>query len=500
MHKLRIALLGLLFVPLSGCFERYLEEESFNSFTEQNFYTSEEDHVAVVDGIYAQLPGYLFPLTYLNAISTNVATSQNRIDLDELDRAGLVTNGDVSSMWNNSYRGIARANSALERIDAFGGFTTPGLKERLLAEARFLRGYYYFNLVRLFGDVPLITTPTTNFSTYDDIVALFVTRDPAADVYALVKSDLTFAKANLPSLPAFRGTSDDGRATTEAAAALLGLVHLTLKEYGEAAGQLQPLHNAAGLALTPGYEGVNGSNTSESIFEIQYAGSNSSSRNGLNNQFAPKGSGRENIAFEEPAGTIYAELAFFDSFDDDDARREAFFITEYTDPSSGEEVPFWEFTEPGPHFGKYVKTTEFSDINYPILRYADVLLMIAEALLETQGVGAAVPYVNEVRARAGLDGLPTTLSVEEMRVALLAERQKELCLEGHEWFDAVRFGKLVELVTASVDYNLQFQQTYPDSSLLATPTQVDISAINNLMPIPDGARDDNENLTQNEGY
>ncbi len=403
-------------------------------------------------------------------------------------------------MWNNSYRGISRANSALERIDDFGGFTTDGLKERLISEARFLRGYYYFNLVRLFGDVPLITEATTNFSSYDDVTELFVERDPAAAVYELIQDDLTYALGNLPDLASLRGTDDEGRATTEAAAAILGLMHLTLGDYAAAESQLLPLYNSGGLALTEDYAAVNGSNTSESIFEIQYAGGNPASRNGLNNQVPPKNSGRGNIAFEEPSGQVFAELAFFNSFSESDLRKETFFITEFVHPSTNEVVNFWEFAEPMPHFGKYVKTTEFSDINYPLIRYADVLLMIAEALIETQGVAAAVPYINEVRSRAGLDDLPTMLTPDQVRDSLFVERQKELCLEGHEWYDAVRFGKLVEVVTASVNLNQQFVASFPDSSLLATPQEAPVSEFNTLMPIPDSAIEDNDKLTQNDGY
>ena len=502
MNLQRITLFLLSVLLLSSCFEDYLEEDSFNNFTEQNFYLSEEDHVAVVDGIYAELDDYLFSLTYLNAIPTNVATTQEDIDLDVYNNAGFVSNGRVAGMWNNSYQGVSRANSALDRIDQFEGFTTEGLEERLIAEARFLRAYYYFHLVRLFGDVPLITQPTTNFSSYDDIVALFVPRDAASSVYDLIKEDLEYGLENdrLPILTDLRGTADEGRATTEAAAAVLGLVHLTLGEFAEAESRLLPLHNSSGLALTEDYSAVNGSNTSESIFEIQYAGTDPSSRNGLNNQVPPKNSGRDNIAFEEPSGELFAELEFFDSFSEEDARKEAFFITQYNDPDSARVVNFWEFAEPAPHFAKYVKTTEFSDINYPLIRYADVLLMIAEALVETQGVAAAAPYINEVRNRAGIDDLPATLSVEQMKDSLLAERQKELCLEGHEWYDAVRFGKLVALVASSVAYNQNFAATYPDSSLLATPKSVNVSAFNNLMPVPQSAREDNELLTQNEGY
>ncbi len=96
MNTHRIPLLILSLLLLSGCFEDYLEEESFNNFTEQNFYTSEADHVAVVDGIYAILDGYLTPITYLNAVPTNVATTQEEINLDVYNNAGLISNGRVS--------------------------------------------------------------------------------------------------------------------------------------------------------------------------------------------------------------------------------------------------------------------------------------------------------------------------------------------------------------------------------------------------------------------
>ena len=481
-----------------------MEEEAFSEFTDANFYTTDADFEFIVNGIYEPLDGMLLSFNHANATASAVATTINASyePFDKFDNAILPGSGPVNGLWSSMYNGINRANSALEQMDEFS-FSDPALEERLRAEARFLRAYYYFNLVRWYGDVPLLETANTNFSSIDDVVTVSsIPRSSVEEVYSLITDDLTFAVDNLPLLAELKGRGDEGRATQEAANTVLGLVYLTRGDYDNAETTLLRVENSSGLALTSDYSSVSGSNTSESIFEIQFAGGNSASRNGLNNQLPPEGSGQGNIAFEQPVGAIFAELQFFHSFDSADRRLAEFFITEYTD-DDGNVVPYWQFAQPAPHFGKYIQTVEYSDINYPLFRYADVLLMIAEAKVQNgKSVTDAEPYLNQVRNRAGLPDITSGLTVGQFIDSLFLERKKELCLEGHEFFDSKRFGKLVSDVEASIAYNRELIANFPDTAVIALPRDPNIMVTeeNRLWPIPISSLERNDELTQNEGY
>jgi hypothetical protein len=487
----------------TACMEDFLEEEAFSEFTEANYYIADEDFVNLVNGIYAPLDGMLLGFNHSNATASAVATtiSASYEPFDVFNNAILPGNGTIDGLWSSMYSGITRANSALERMENFS-FTNTALESRLIGETKFLRAYYYFNLVRWYGAVPLLEEPVTNFSSIDDVVAVSsIPRATLDALYGLIENDLSDAASKLSPISSLRGTPDLGRASREAAQALLGLVYLTTGEYGKAETELLKVENSSGLRLTDDYSCVSGSNTVESIFEIQFAGDNAMSRNGLNNQVPPEGSGQGNIAFEQPVGAIFAELQFFHSFASNDRRLKEFFITEYT--LNGQTVPYWEFPQPAPHFAKYVKTVEYSDINYPLIRYADVLLMIAEAKLQNgKAVSEAEPYINLVRNRAGLDDITSGLTNEQFMDSLFLERKKELCLEGHEFFDSKRFGKLISDVEASAQYNQMLITNHPDTSLLALPrpSELDISTDNLLWPIPVETLDRNDQLQQNPGY
>jgi len=503
MKLIKLIIFSLSVLLLGSCMDDFLEEEAFSEFTDANFYTSDADFVNIVNGLYEPLDDMLLQFNHANATSSAVATTINASyePFDKFDNAILPGASAINSLWGDMYSGITRANSALERMNEFT-FSDETLGNRLKGEARFMRAYYYFNLVRWYGDVPLLEGAVTNFSSIDDVVEVSsVPRTSTDEIYALIMDDLNFAAGNLATLADLRGTPDEGRATQEAANTLLGLVYLTRGEYNDAETTLLKVENSSGLALTPDFSCVSGSNTIESIFEIQFAGDNAASRNGLNNQVPPEGSGQGNIAFEQPTGAIFAELQFFNSFSPNDKRLSEFFITEYMD--GGEVVPFWEFAQAAPHFAKYVNTVEYSDINYPILRYADVLLMIAEAKVQNgKPVTEAEPYLNAVRNRAGLPNITSGLPAAQFMDSLFLERKKELCLEGHEFFDSKRFGKLISDVEASIEFNRNFKEMYPDSSLVALPRDPNISVTTDdlLWPLPVNSLERNDELTQNPGY
>ena len=496
--KITYILLIIVALSFSGCMEDYLEEEAFNDFTEANFYTSDDDFVFIVNGVYEPLDGVQSDLVFQNSWYSAVGSAADFNNFDEFDNVQLPSM--VSGIWNDMYTGITRSNSALERMSEYQ-FTDMNLGTRLEAETRFLRAYYYFNLVRLYGDVPFIDEALTNFSSIDDVVnASAVPRTSTETIYQAIISDLQFAAANLSTLEDMRGTPDMGRASQEAANTVLGLVYLTRGDYADAETTLLQVEGSSGLELTPDYSCVTGSNTIEAIFEIQFAGESASSRQALANAIVPKGA--PGISPEEPTGNIYAELRFFHSFDTADARYKAFFRTSYEDDGT---VNWWQFAEPMPHFKKYEDPDDdTSPINQPLFRYADLLLMIAEAKVQNgKPVSEAEPYINQVRNRAGIPDITTGLTPEQFMDSLFVERNKELCLEGHEFFDAKRFGKLISEVQASVQYNEDFKSMYPDTAVLATPraADVNIDETNLLWPLPTNTLERNDAINENNpGY
>lgn len=493
-------LIGGLLI-LGGCMEDFLEEESFSNFTEANFYDNDEDFVFVVNGVYQPLDSYQNNLITRNALASATGTAPND-RFDQFDNSQMP--GGVGGLWNNMYSGINRSNSALQRIDEFN-FDDEGLKSRLKAECHFLRAFYYFNLVRWFGDVPLIVNPLTNFSSIDDVIsASAIPRTTVQEVYTLIIEDLTLARESLPTIEQVRGTENLGRATVEAANTVLGLVYLTTEDFANAETTLLLVENSSGLALTEEYLGedgcIGGSNTIESIFEIQFAGETSGSRAALANAFVPTDA--VGLSPEQPNGDIFVELQFFDSFNSNDKRLQDFFRTQWN--TNAGPVNFWEAADPMPHVKKYEDPDdETSDINQPLFRYADLLLMIAEAKARNNKMSEAEGFINQVRARAQVANVTTGLSQAQFLDTLFLERNKELCFEGHEYFDAKRFGKLISSVRASAQYNTDLLVINPDTTVLAIPRidQVNIDETNLLFPLPENTVELNDAIpTNNPGY
>jgi hypothetical protein len=338
----------------------------------------------------------------------------------------------------------------------------------------------YFNLVRLFGDVPLVTK---------EVEDLKPARAPAAAVYDLIISDLSAAEG----LPLdYAAGSGKGRATSGAAKSLLAKVYLTRKEYDKAAAKALEVINSNQYQLWEDYANVfklSSRNGKEAIFSVGFGdggGAISFWEVGqFNVRLLPRELTEEGV--ENSQGWQIPTMHLYNSYDADDRRRSVTFVTEVRNRNGST-------TQIRPYIQKYWDRVAEPKANgsfndFPVIRYADVLLMYAEALNELGNSATAHEYINKVRRRARFNGttylnvLPdyVGLSKEQFKTAVLDERRKEFVAEGHRWFDLARTGTLQTLVP------------------LAKPGVVP-QAKHYVMPLPQRERDLNENLDQNEGY
>lgn len=481
---------------LAGCSD-FLNESDPSNFTVENYFTKPEHARSSVNAIYASMRDPLGSGFGGGAwMMTEFATGLAGTDLGQAVNSYFVKdlnntsdNGYGQTIWQAYYRGIGNANLSITKIPEI----TMDAEEatRLLGEAHFLRAWYYFELVRMFGHIPLVT----------DVINLQSENlypeqaDPEA-VYNQIVEDLTTAEAS--GLP---WTDASGKVSLGAVKSLLAEVYLTMAGYplqkGEAyyqmaADKAEEVISSGQFNLFDDYSALHDpsmKNIQENIFMIQFA-----------TQILPSNwqvsiiPYNKNISqYSDETGGIYATGDFVNSYDPDDlrAKEKQFFFTTYTNESNrNQEVDLggyflWK------HFDEVAQTsTANSDLNWPVIRYANVLLTFAEASNEVNGpTGAAYDAVNAVRLRAELDGLQN-LSKEQFREAVWKERWHELCFENKTWFDMVRLRKAFNVKTAQFEDYVGHEFTYGP---VVTEREL-------LFPIPTRETQNNNNLDQNFGY
>lgn len=481
VSKLYISLLFSL--TLSSCSKEFLELKPISAATSDNFYRTADDFRNALNGAYGSLQsGGVFGNSYVfgDVASDNTVppASGSVTDQDEFDRFYIrTTNPFISGRWNDSYSAIARFNTILDKIDAVS--MDQNLKNRYTAETKFLRALVYFNLVRTFGDVPLVLKSIANPDEGYDY-----SRSPKADVYAQIEKDLTDAEGVLPVSYA---TADIGRATKGAAKALLGKVYLTQKKYAPATAKLKEVIDLGVYDILPNYADVfrvSNKNNKESVFDVQYKSGGAGEGNSWPNSFAPENSGNAVIAFGG-GGNNQPTADLINAYEPGDKRKDASLATSYVN-ASGQTIPY-NFVK------KYYDTPATNGDNgnnIPVIRYADVLLMYAESLNEVgyQANGDAFTYLNRIRNRAGLASktaadLP---SQQAFRLAMEQERRVEFAFEGQRWYDLVRTDRAIPVLNGKKD---QIRL-------------VNVLTENNLVdPIPQSQIDINKSkIQQNPGY
>ncbi|MDF2931477.1 MAG: RagB/SusD family nutrient uptake outer membrane protein [Chryseobacterium sp.] len=380
----------------------------------------------------------------------------------ELDFFTIQPNNSlIASAWKDNYIGIQQANIILARIGKIPDMTD-ALKSSRTGEMKFLRALMYFNLVRIFGDVPLVLKETTNVNDY-----FGQPRTPVAEVYAAVETDLKEAINLLPST-----ATQKGRATKGAALGILGKVLLTQKKYTESLTYLNQVESLGYQLLTDVTKifDVANENNSEIIFDVQFAsGLNGNSEGSTAFQmFSPSGSVSGAKGHNLPTKEVY------NLYSSGDTRRSAYIgLT-----SNG--IPFSK---------KMVKTSNTiadGGSNFVVLRLADVFLMMAESYAEQNDFVNANIYLNKIKTRAGISAV--NFSNKDLLLNEIdKERRLEFVGEGHRWFDLIRTGKAISVMTSHFTNNPGYSTAQINNHHL-------------LMPVPQGQINTDPAIKQNPGY
>lgn len=482
-------ILSLFIITGSSC-KKFLREDPKSLVAVTNFYQTENDAVSAVNAIYA----------YLNSTSTGSTAGvyhstfwamaglasdemfSEQVFAPELDQIGKFTEGPVNAAiqetWTMHYKAISIANIALARIPAIQ--MDPVLRARLINEAHFLRGLLYFDMVRMFGKIPLVLQENEP-----------LTPTPASvdDIYNQIIADLVAAEDLPGNYPPGAGR---GRATKGAAKAILAKVYLTLGKWQECSDLCKQIIDSNQYALWDDFADVfkiANRGGKEAIFSVGFGDAGGAiifwEVGQFNVRLLPPQLSVEGV--QNSQGWQLPTQNLYDNYDAADRRRAVTFITEINNPNGST-------TTIRPYIQKYwdraaEPTGNGSTNDYPVIRYAEVLLMYAEASNELGNSSEAHKYINMVRKRARFDGsvyrntVPdyVNLSQQEFRAAVLKERRLEFVAEGQRWFDLVRTKTLETLVPVAKPGIVPGQKNY-------------------LYPIPQREIDLNPNLVQNPGF
>ena len=447
-------------ISFTGC-KKFLEKDLQGTLTQQLFPVSASDALLATNATYESIRDWYyntggFPI--FDIMSDDARKGSNPDDgastVGPYDTFTFTTTGDgIDRYWNALYVGIKRANVVIEKIPSIA--MDPALQTRYIAEAKFLRGLIYFDFVRSWGGVPLVTTTNPPIK---------LTRASAEEVYNQIISDLNFAVDNLPVKSGYQGT-DMGRATKGAAQALLARVYLFRNDFVNAETYAMAVINSNQYGLEPVFtdaNGVNGNNGIESVFEIgaiQSEGTESGGNQYANTQ-GVRGTPNRGWGFNRPT------IDLRNSFEQGDPRYKGTVIN-LGDTIDGVKIigdgatPDITYDEHGNiiEIECYTRKVWVPGDNVitqwghhrRIIRYADVLLMASEALNENNKPAEALIYLNLVRQRArqgNINILPdiATTNQSELRDLIFNERRHELAMEGWRFWDLVRTGRAPQVL------------------------------------------------------
>ena len=491
-----------------------LNQVPLSSPTTATFYSQPSDFIQGVNAIYNDLRNYPDNLMYMSEIrSDNIyGVSVSGRDWDPINdfAPGLSANDYVEGVWSQDYNGIFRANTVLDQLNKNAvNAGSPALVNRLAAESKFLRAFFYFDMVRYYGALPIIDHPVSASE------AATIGRSPVSAVYNLIISDLQYAIANLPAnysgvFPAYTST-DVGRATKYAAEAILAEVYmarsgsnygvngpgLASNEWNLAEPLLQDIITNGGFAFSSSYANIfSYTNQSpvtnkEAVFDVMYMSGQSPTLGATFVWELAPATYFSSLSVGNPNANGSLEIIpvsnnLFNSYEVGDLRKA---VTIY---SAG--YTYAGSTETRPFFKKYLDITKIPSAsrfdwaeNFIAVRYTDILMLKAECILNGASGGTQTDVdaiVNQVRTRAGLAS-KTNVTLAQ----LFDERRREFAAEGSRWFDLQRSGNLV---------------TTMNNWAAADDSQHKVNTVTTnyvIYPVPQSQLDTQPGLyTQNPGY
>ncbi|MDD2798335.1 MAG: RagB/SusD family nutrient uptake outer membrane protein [Bacteroidales bacterium] len=485
--KTKFSIFILATVLLSSC-EDFINKQPLSDFTSEekavgtleSKYKSLSDAQGDLNGAYSKFKQDIFQLEnfVLNDIqSDNCYLGSDEVAAEEFDNVSISPlNFKVGLDWEEYYGMAGSATTVIENTKLMtAGTITDADKQQIIAEAKFIRAYAYFDIVRLWGDAPTLLSlvPPITSQNIDEVYPLFYPARTKSDViYDQIIKDLTEAEAVLPSV-----SHGAFKATKGATEALLAKVYATRgtkasRDYSKVVSYCDKVIGE-GYQLEPEFDALwNADNkfTNESIFEIYFT---SESPNWAYWVLLKEDDG--SVTWRRYCTPTHELLG---KYEQGDKRYASSFIFK--------EAPYEAFYPSKNYPFAYKIREKSSDII--LIRLADILLLKAEALVEMNNVSSAMAIVNTIRTRAGIGALNTAMSQADARLAVENERQLELVLEAQRWFDLQRNDRVVAVMSKHKDKN----------GNLFIKKGVKSTAI--LLPIPQTEKDKNPNLTQNAGY
>lgn len=455
----------------------------------------------LVIGTYNSLYGvmyYEWAMTELRSdnarMRLNNSTSADSKLIEQLDQSVVITaNSWVQDYWDKSYVAISRANNVLASLHLV---QDERLRAQFEGEARFVRALVYFNLVRLWGPVFIVTKKTGA----DE--ARYMQRSPVEDVYALIEEDLTaVVEGNL--LPETMPSAMLGRADINAAKSLLAKVYITRykvssERYTKAKNLLADVLSSKGepktaSALVPYDQIFDPSNelNSEIIFAVRYRSGNLGLGSPFSTLFGPINNGG-NVVIGAPKHYNFPSDDLIAAYEPGDRRKDVTLRESYYNATLARDIE-------SRYCNKFIQTSMLNEYDaendWPIIRLADIMLLYAEVSNELVGPSEeAIAYLNAIRQRAGIPEYSSSelASKYDLRTAIRKERRVELAMENHRWFDLLRWGDATQTINAY----LASEVFYSEYSYVVNP----IKNWQLLLPIPISVININKEVAQNPGY
>jgi len=506
MRNLYILFLGMLLLGSSSCTKSFLEQSNPNAVPVDNGYQTETDITTGVYGVYQALRtgdcigegAQLWTDDRADDVNTTDNQSNNGEPFQFTAFSLVPGNSYLYTHWKALYQPISRVNLILSAIDKIS-FASNDTKTQYVAEMKFIRALMYFHLVREFGDVPVVTDRLT---TAQQVTALTV-REKRETVYAQIVADLKDAVAS--NLPAVQPTANKGRVSLQAANGLLGQVYLTMattladnktdnlnnaKTYLLACYNMKTFANLSDVPFADVFDVNKKTTCPEIIWQIQYKQGDATYSSSLAKNNQAVGETINSLFKSQGAGGLFTK-DLLNEFETGDLRTDftvkfaagtnGYFITKFRDASAA------------------AGTNGYGGNDWILMRYADIILNLAEVYMYLNDNATAITYLNMVRARAQRPDYATMMNdpayagkYPTLKLAILHERRIELAFEHHRWHDLTRFFNASELV----DYIHSKSQANYDNSPLTNCTTKDY-----YFPIPLTEYNLNpETMYQNAGY